>query len=112
MGDVKNGLAFPYSERQLVNMTVGNLPEYIVAGDGVVEEILAGLQAAAWMAPRVHLKGKRAADDAVLLEQPRHGPAGGAVREVHKDTLCHKALVWAFDGIPYPARSTDNREQQ
>src|SRR5260370_8366193 len=51
MGDVKNGLAFPYSERQLVNMTVGNLPEYIVAGDAVVEEILAALQPTASLAP-------------------------------------------------------------
>src|ERR1700740_2236280 len=100
MRDVEDGLTFTNGEGLLVNVAVGNLPEYIVAANGAVEEIFASLQVAAGMAPRVTLKSERAAHHAVLLQQARHGSARRPVRQIDKSAFGGKALIRPLDAIP------------
>src|SRR6202030_1942729 len=100
MRNVKNSLAFANGKGLLVNAAVRDLPEYVVSADGMIKEILAGLQPPFGMPPRVKLKGKRTANDAVLFQEPRHRAAGSAMRQIDEYARIRKSLIRPLDGIP------------
>jgi len=64
------------------------------------------------MPPRVNLEGGCAADDAVLLEQARHGSAGRATRQIDENTFRGKFAVGPLDADPKPGRGAGSREHQ
>src|SRR6266404_5332672 len=110
MGDIKDGFAFADGKGLLVNVAVGNLPEDIVAADGMVEEIFASLQTPLWMASSIHLESGGATDYAILLQQAGYHSAGCSVRQVDKYGLGSKAFVGALEGKPHPGCDAHNAE--
>src|SRR5579859_2465650 len=111
MGDVKDSFAFANGKGLLVNAAIRDLPEYVVPADGMIEEILAGLQAPFCMPPCIKFKSKRAADHPVLFEEPRHRAAGSAMRQIDEDTRVGKSLIGPLNGIPRPRRSSCGSKQ-
>src|ERR1700740_267627 len=73
VSDVENGVAFLDGEGLLKNVTIGELPEDFLAGEGVIEEVFAGLRRAFGMTAGVQLERNGTADDAVFLEDARGG---------------------------------------
>ena len=101
-GDVKHGFALAHSERLLEDLSVGDFPENVTSGHGVVKEIFAGLQRAFGMTPRVNFEGQLAADHAILFQQKGDVPARSSVGNIDKNALFRETLVGVRDAVPHP----------
>ena len=99
---IAHGFALAHSERLLEDLSVGDFPENVTSGHGVVEEIFAGLQRAFGMTPRVNFEGQLAADHAILFQRKGDVPARSSVGNIDKNALFRETLVGVRDAVPHP----------
>lgn len=111
VGDVENGVAFLDSEGLLVDFTVGELPENLLAREGMIEEVFAGLERTFGMAAGVNFEGDGAADDAICLEDVSCGALGDTVGNFNEDALRRNDPERLFDGIPKIAGGRNGGEK-
>src|SRR5208282_3165771 len=75
MRDVVESFAFSNSKRNLVNLTLRQLPENLAASYGAVEKIFPSFERSPWMPPRIDFKRDSASHYAVTFQHSSHAAA-------------------------------------
>src|SRR6185437_13648621 len=111
-GDVEHRPALRHDDNMDINVSACDLIENLAGSLRALEEIFAGLKAAAAMAFADEVKGKAAVNYAISEKKAGSAPARSTARNIHKNLRGGEAAIGAVHFLAEPESKASGEHEQ